>query len=235
MDTFRVFIAIGFGLAVAGCNTLRPTDTTPPLLVDPGQVELAVRAYVEATRALAVESGLTTGQLVANASATAPTNSFKSFLSTRGAPAASLAVELPGDSVPILVPPHLDPDLVIHFLRTGSAAAFILCQEYVAGLADKTDLLEYLRKEYNYAGTLTSTAFAIFRASSTAKSVLDAVNSFANNSLDNYEEYKFFRPTDEAVLDVALKAQAELRDYYTQMGGHQDDGRVPVNLGELYT
>jgi hypothetical protein len=122
-------------------------------------------------------------------------------------------------------------DAADDFIRTGAATAFILCQDYIAGLADRTDYLEYLRKQYGFAGTLANTAFVLWNASSTARSLLAATNSFVNSSFDNYEEYKYFKPTDEAVLDVAKQAQSRLRDYYLTRSP-ADKSNPPQNIAE---
>jgi hypothetical protein len=123
-----------------------------------------------------------------------------------------------------------------NFIKTGAATAFMLCQEYIGGLADRTDYLEYLRRQYGFAGSLANTAFVLWNASSTARSLLTAANSYVNSSFDNYEQYKYFKPTDEAVLDVAKQAQSRLRDYYLTTNEDTDNTskahNVPQNLAE---
>ena len=47
-----------------------------------------------------------------------------------------------------------------------------------------------------------------------ASRTFDAANSFINSAADAYAEYKFFAPTDESILAVALKAQEALAAYY---------------------
>lgn len=141
-----------------------------------------------------------------------PLGAGETFLQAKAIPASSRTLIARDNSV-ITGPPWNAAD-VDDFIVTGTATAFMLCQDYIGGLADRTDYLEYLRRQFGFAGTLANTAFVIWNASSTARSLLGAANSFVNSSFDNYEQYKFFKPTDEAVLDVAKQAQTQLREYY---------------------
>jgi hypothetical protein len=213
----EAFFVLSFGLLASGCST---TDSTPPVLVDSGQVALAVATYVQATTALASSVGF-------SVAIQPPPPALKQGLTARAAPASPVTVSMSSSSgnfsssesaVPVPVPAlpaDLKPADVTSFLRTGKAAASILCQEYIANLSDRAELLNYLKKEYGFAGTLTTTAFAIFKASNTALNTFNAANSFINSSTDAYADYRYFKISDEVLLQVALKAQAKLLQSYT--------------------
>jgi predicted nucleic acid-binding protein len=229
----QAFVALNFGLLVSSCTT---TDSTPAVLVDSGQVALAVATYVQATAGLANSVGFSVAIQPA-----VPT--LKSSLTARAAPASPVTVSLNSTAsnsgslispvsppVPAPIPPVavLNPAAVTIFLKTGKAAASILCQEYIANLSDRAELLNYLKKEYGFAGTLTTTAFAIFKASNTTLNTFNAANAFINTSADAYSDYRYFKISDEVLLQVALRAQAALLASYTSTSGKL----MPTTLAE---
>ena len=232
-----VCVALSMSVSLGGCGSLR-TDSSPSVLVDSDQLSLAIYAYVEATRQLADDGGFTSADLVPKSKMTSMGSSIAGFSSV-GGPAADDTVDInqkfpsnagpdntktvfpkptfidsafSGATTTVVVAPTSDLE---YFLRTGTAAAGMLCQEYVAGLADKQDLLSYLKKQFGFTGTLVSTAFAIYNASSISKSVLEAGTSFVDSSVDSYGDYRFLSPSDESVLDIALQAQHALFKIYT--------------------
>jgi hypothetical protein len=207
----QTFFALSISLFASGCSTM---DSTPPVLVDAGQVALAVATYVQATTALAESVGFS----VAMQPAVPP---LKQGLTARAAAASPVTVSLnsPASNPGLSPSGPLSPAAVSVFLKTGKAAASILCQEYISNLSDKAELLNYLKKEYGFAGTLTTTAFAIFKASNTALNTFNAANSFVNSSTDAYADYRYFKISDEVLLQVALKAQSALLNKYLDPKG----------------
>jgi hypothetical protein len=220
----RRFLVLGIGLLASGCAI---SDSTPPLLVDTGQVALAVASYVQATTALAESVGFSVAVQPA-------IPSLKQGLTARAAPASPMTVSLTSPQDNSATSPSrppvaaLNPGAVAIFLKTGKAAASMLCQEYIANLSDRAELLNYLKKEYGFAGTLATTAFEIFKASNTALNTFNAANSFINSSVDAYADYRYFRISDEVLLQVALRAQSALLSKYIEPKG----ALTPTTLAE---
>ena len=196
MSPMRVHIASCVVVLLAGCSALR--ESSPPVLVHSAQIGLAVREYVEATRALADDAGL----LAYYPESAALNTGRKHLLSRRGQSASELYNVQIAATEP--APLHRARSDVNHFIRTGGAAAAMLCQAYLARLSDRADLLAYLKDEYGYVNDLTNTAFAIFTASATASHVLGAVDTFVNSSIDRCTHAGLKALIDKSVQNTTI-------------------------------
>jgi hypothetical protein len=93
-------------------------------------------------------------------------------------------------------------------------ASRLVCRNYLAGLSEKNDLFEALKKQFNITGGLAQLALEIAKASARSIAIVGAAQSFVNSTIDNLAEFSFLTPDQAALQDMVEKAQNIYAAYY---------------------
>jgi hypothetical protein len=110
-------------------------------------------------------------------------------------------------------------ELIGNYVKTGWIASRLVCRNYLAGLSEKNDLFEVLKRQFNITGGLAQLALEIAKASGRAIAIVGAAQSFVNSTIDNLAEFNFLTPDQAALQDLVERAQNVYANYYLSQQG----------------
>jgi hypothetical protein len=222
----KLIRAIASAVWLSGCSVLIPGPLETAVGQD--QVDLATRAFIDSSSALAYAFYYETEVDVAPVLATANKitgigNKRTVRLEVKGCPpGARCSLPNPAE-LGINYSPGIN--VVTNYVRNGWHLSQLLCRNYLAGLSEKNSAFSAIKKELNIAGGLAQLTMAAAKASARSIAYFGAVEAFVNASLENFGEFEYLTPDQSALQDMVFKAQNALGEYYSGV-------KVPVTIVE---
>lgn len=97
--------------------------------------------------------------------------------------------------------------LLTYYVSTGWRAAQMICRNYLVGLEEKNEYLEFLQKEFNIGATLANASLIAAGANVTLRAIGVATQWAGNQTIDAYQDFRFLplvdRDTARALVESA--------------------------------
>jgi hypothetical protein len=219
----KVISGIVLASVLGGCfGPKRPLN--PPRLVMAQETDLSIQLFMQATLLLANAYGFQTIRYAdfQERSAKAGFNMlpFMPPETIRATPEfVSLTSKL-GDTdayAQEIVNRYGYKPLIKYYINTGWRASQLICRNYLLGLDEQNQYLEFLQKEFGVAFTL---ATGILQAANANKTLLNAFaisRSAVDGGIDVYQEYRFLNVDREAARSVVEAAQNKYAQYFIDL------------------
>jgi hypothetical protein len=100
--------------------------------------------------------------------------------------------------------------LVSYYVTTGWRASQMICRNYMLGLEEKNNFLEFLQKEFNIGMGLASSILLLTGANGTLTSAFGVGASAVNQGLDEFQDYRFLTVVDRDAARVLVETAQNL-------------------------
>lgn len=220
MRYLRIFAVAVFALGLSGCLGSRQ-PLNPPQLVTASESDIAIQLFMQATlmvsryygyptlayeeiRARAARSGLSTLPFMppiqrrATPRLTNFVYDFENAAAFRGQ--IDSTITLTG--------------LLGYYIRTGGKAAQIICRNYLQGLDERNQYLDFLQKEFGVAYTLANGILIAASANGTLLHALGISRSAVDGAIDAYQEYRFLAIDRDAARLLVETAQEKYTEHF---------------------
>jgi len=117
--------------------------------------------------------------------------------------------------------------LVKYYIRTGLRASQAVCRNYLLNLEERSEYLEFLKKEIGVAAALSTAVLALVNANATLSQSFLIARTGIDGGIDAYEEYRFLNIDREAARAVVEAAQNALAQHFLKQ---VDSGSADSNL-----
>jgi len=104
--------------------------------------------------------------------------------------------------------------LVQYYIRTGLRASQIVCRNYLLGLEERNQYLEFLQREFGVIYALASGILAAVNANGTLANAFLISRTGVDEGINAYQEYRFLNIDREAARVVVETAQNKLAEFY---------------------
>ncbi|MFZ0846611.1 MAG: hypothetical protein WAM62_12535 [Pseudolabrys sp.] len=215
----RVLVAC-VALGLADCSGPKP-PLNPPQLVTDAQTDMALQLFMQSTIMLSKYYGYSTLSYadIRERSVNAGFNTipFMPPVSVRATPTLrSFDIEQADATT---YRKRVDQSLghkglVAYYIKTGLRASQIICRNYLLGLDEKNQYLEFLKKEFGVAGTLADGILVAVSANKTLLNAFALGRDAATNGINAYEEYRFLSVDREAARVLVETAQSKYAAYF---------------------
>ena len=220
MRPFTAMICLIF--ALTDCSGPRP-PLNPPRLVMSSQTDMAIQLFMQATILLSNFYGYKTIQYseiqARSASAGFSALPFMPPETVRATPELvnfSNAYEDDQAMLDSIIKKYGYKSLVKYYVRTGLRASQLVCRNYLLGLEEGNQYLEFLRKEFGVGYTLATGVLQLTSANETLLSSFLVSRSFVDGAITTYEEYRFLNVDREAARVVVETAQNKYAEYFSE-------------------
>lgn len=221
MKLRAVVVACVAALGLADCSGPR-SPLNPPQLVTDSETDMALQLFMQSTLLLAKYYGYQTLRYedIRERSARAGFNTipFMPPVAVRATPAlTSFADNDEAGTTAFRTQIRSTigyKGLVAYYIKTGLRASQIVCRNYLLGLDEKNQYLEFLKKEFGVAGTL---ADGVLFAVSANRSLLQAFalgRDAATGGVNAYEEYRFLNIDRDSARTLVETAQSKYAAYF---------------------
>jgi hypothetical protein len=219
----KTFIAgICLALTLAGCLGPRPA-LNPPRLVLSTQTDMSIQLFMQATILLSNYYGFKTirySEIQERSNrAGFSTLPFMPPETVRATPElVNLANEYEDNPAMLdfIIQKYGYKALVKYYVRTGLRASQLICRNYILGLEESNEYLEFLRKEFGVAYTLATGILELTHANRTIQGAFLVSRSALDGAVTAYEEYRFMNIDREAARVLVEAAQNKYAEYFAQ-------------------
>jgi hypothetical protein len=230
---FYLFIAICAAFLAAGCSNRAPLN--PPRLVMSSDTDMAIQLFMQSTILLSNYYGYNTIR-------------YSELRERSNRAGYDLIPFMPPETVratPELVgffntyennSPALDQVLktyggykvlVKYYIRTGLRASQLVCRNYLLNLEERSEYLEFLKKEIGVAAALSTAVLALVNANATLSKAFLIARTGVDGGIDAYEEYRFLNIDREAARALVEAAQNALaQNFLKQVDAASPDSNL---------
>ncbi len=220
----RFAVVCALALSLGGCFGLR-APLNPPRLVSTAETDLSIQLFMQATillsnfygyetiryseiRARSARSGFPVLPFMPPESvrATPELVNFENIYENNPARLADLLQKYGGYKI-----------LVKYYIRTGLRASQSICRNYLLGLEERNQYLEFLQREFGVAATLASGILLLVNANNTLTQSFLLGTTAANSAIDAYQEFRFLNVDREAALTLVETAQNKLAEHFFKL------------------
>jgi hypothetical protein len=242
---FAVFASI-ISLSLMGCRTTQPLN--PPQLVTDSSTDMAIQLFMQATILLANYYGYKTisYDVIEEKSARAgyATLPFMPPIAARATPKL-INLTIPSYQDTAVFRDQINSslgynNLVRYYITTGTKAAEIICKNYMLGLAEKNQYLEFLRDEFGVAYNLATGVLLAVNANGTLSNAFSLARGATDSFVTTYEDYRYLHIVDrEAARILVMTAQEKYMAYFLnqidQREKNKNMGAGSVAVTSYYT
>lgn len=213
---------ISLALTLTACSGPRP-PLNPPRLVLSTQTDMAIQLFMQATILLSNYYGFKTirySEIQERSNrAGFSTLPFMPPETVRATPElVNLANEYEDNPAMLdfIIQKYGYKALVKYYVRTGLRASQLICRNYILGLEESNQYLEFLRKEFGVAYTLATGILELTHANRTIQGAFLVSRSAVDGAVTAYEEYRFMNIDREAARVLVETAQNKYAEYFAQ-------------------
>jgi hypothetical protein len=119
--------------------------------------------------------------------------------------------------------------LVAYYVNTGWRAAQLVCRNYLVGLEERNEYLEFLQREFNIGATLANASLIAAGANVTLRAIGIATQWVGNEAIDSYQEFRYLKIIDRDVLRALVEsAQNEIAQGFLTL---MEKNKLPSSPG----
>jgi hypothetical protein len=105
--------------------------------------------------------------------------------------------------------------LVAYYISTGHRAAQLVCRNYLVGLEERNEYLEFLQREFNIGASLANMSLIAAGANVTLRAIGVATQWVGNEAIDSYQEFRYMKILDrDVVRGMVESAQNEIANTF---------------------
>ena len=212
--------AVLLSLGAAGCTGPR-APLNPPQLIGDSETDMSLQLFMQATILLARYYGYSTlsYEEISDRAAKAGFSSLP-FMPPI---VASATPKLRSFTVDVAKTSEFRKQvqnsigykgLLAYYIKTGLRASQVVCRNYLLGLDEKNQYLEFLKKEFGVAYTLADGILLAVSANGTLLHAFALSRDAAEGSINAYEQYRFLSIDREAARVLVETAQSKYAAYY---------------------
>jgi hypothetical protein len=225
-------------LMAGSCAEGLRQPVNPPRLIMDSQADMSIQLFMQATILLANAYGYPTIQYaeIRRRSANAGFNVLP-FMPPETIRATPELVnffnqyENDGATAHYLVSKYGYKPLLIYYVRTGLRASQLICRSYLINLDERSQYLEFLRRELGVAYGLASGILALVNANGTLANAFLVSRSAVDGATQAFEDYRFLNIDRDAARVVVETAQNKYAQYFIDRIDKAANGYDPISTG----
>lgn len=232
-------VACVVALGLAGCSGPK-APLNPPQLVTDLETDMSLQLFMQSTLLLSKYYGYQTIKYEdfydRSTKAGFNTLPFMPPVSVRAVPALKdFAIDVAGTAAfRTEIKNSIGyKGLVAYYIKTGLRASQMVCRNYLLGLAEKNQYLEFLKREFGVAGTLADGVLNAVSANGTLLRSFALGRDGIMGGINAYEEYRFLNVDREAARILVETAQAKYANYYLDQLNKSSAKLAVASTGEV--
>jgi hypothetical protein len=123
--------------------------------------------------------------------------------------------------------------LLAYYIKTGLRASQIICRNYLLGLDEKNQYVEFLKSEFGVFYTLADGVLLAVSANGTLLHSFALARDAAENGASAYEKYRFLSIDRQSALSLVEAAQNRYAAYYFDQINHSGSLLVQDRKNDL--
>lgn len=215
-----VVVAGVVALGLADCSGPR-APLNPPQLVTDAETDMSLQLFMQATLLLANYYGYETIKYeeITRRSEKAGYNTipFMPPVTVRATPALKEFAIDEIERVAFIAKIKKSigyKGLVAYYIKTGLRASQVVCRNYLLGLDEKNQYLEFLKKEFGVAYTLANGILLAVSANGTLLHSVAISRDAAEGGINAYEQYRFLNIDRDSARILVETAQSKFAKYF---------------------